>query len=142
MYASTTLVGYVGGDPTMRYTAEGKPVTSFSVAIGEKWKGQDGQTHEKTIWYRVAAWGKLAETMNQYLKKGTLVLVEGRLQAPKPYQNHNGEWAANLELTANNVRFLSSKKDGNGTSEHAASEPTTTPATADIPDIKDEPVWA
>ncbi len=74
-YEHTVIVGHLGRDPEMRYTPNGKPVTNFSVAVSRKYNGKDGKTVEKTKWFRVTAWDKLAELCNQYLRKGRLVLV-------------------------------------------------------------------
>lgn len=105
MYQKTVVVGYLGRDPEMRYTPSGQAVTNFSVATTRKWTGQDGQPQEKTTWFRVAAWGKLAELCNQYLSKGRLVLVEGDIDA-SAYTGQDGQPRAGLELTARNVQFL------------------------------------
>ena len=77
MYQKVIIVGHLGGDPEMRYTPSVKPVTNFSVATSRKWTGADGEQREDTTWFKVAAWGKLAEVCNQYLAKGRQVLVEG-----------------------------------------------------------------
>ena len=113
MYHSVTLAGNLGGDPEMRYTPSGKAVTNFSVATSENWTGQDGEKHSKTIWWRVATWGKQAEVMNQYLKKGSKVLVVGTMNAddrgnPRTFDGKNGAQAS-YELTASTVKFLDSK---------------------------------
>ncbi len=113
MYQHTVIVGRLGRDPEMRYTPSGVPVTSFSVAVSRKWKAQDGELHEKTTWFRVTAWRKLAELCNQYLTKGRLVLVEGEIDA-SAWLGQDGEPRATLELTAQNVRFLSSRSDTSG----------------------------
>ena len=74
MYQQITLIGNLGRDPEMRYTPSGQPVTNFSVAVTRAWVGQDGQRQEKTVWFRVTAWRKLAEQASQYLTKGSKVL--------------------------------------------------------------------
>jgi len=107
-YERTIVVGNLGNDPEMRYTPNGKAVANFSVAVNRKYAGKDGQTHEKTKWFRVTAWDKLAETCNQYLHKGRQVLVAGEVQA-SAYANQAGEPAASLELTAREVQFLGGK---------------------------------
>ena len=81
MYQTTVVVGHLGKDPEMRYTPSGQAVTSFTMATSRKWTGADGQSQEKTTWFKVTAWGKLAEICNQYLNKGKLVLVEGEVEA-------------------------------------------------------------
>jgi len=107
-YEHTVIVGHLGRDPEMRFTPNGKPVTNFSVAVSRKFTGKDGQTVEKTKWFRVTAWDKLAELCNQYLKKGRLVLVAGEIDA-SAYTSQDGEPKAGLELTAREVKFLGGK---------------------------------
>jgi len=112
MYHKVIVAGHVGRDPEMRYTPSGIPVTDFSVATTRKWTNQDGTTSEETIWFRVATWRKLAETCNQYLSKGRLVMVEGWLKpdpqtgGPRVYQRQDGSYGAQFELTAQEVKFL------------------------------------
>lgn len=105
MYSKTVVVGHLGRDPELRYTPAGTPVCSFSVATNRRWTDQSGQLQEKTTWFRVTAWNKLAELCNQYLSKGRLVLVEGDIEA-SAWSSQEGEPRASLELTARNVRFL------------------------------------
>jgi len=107
MYQKTMIIGNLGRDPEMRYTPSGKAVTNFSVAVSRKWTDRDGQKQEKTTWFRVAAWDKLAEICNQYLKKGSQVMVEGEIEA-KAYESQDGSIRATLELTAREVKFLGS----------------------------------
>jgi single-strand DNA-binding protein len=112
MYHKVILTGYLGGDPEMRYTQDGTPVTNFSLATSEKWTGQDGEQKERTIWWRVSAWRRLAETCNQYLSKGRPVLVEGRMRAdpdtggPRVFTRNDGTTGASYEVTAQTVTFL------------------------------------
>ncbi len=112
MFSKTIIVGHLGRDPELRYTAGGQPVCSFSVATNRSWTDQNGQPQEKTTWFRVTAWGKLGELCNQYLSKGRLVLAEGEIDA-SAWKATDGEPRASLELTARNVRFLGGK-DGLG----------------------------
>ena len=119
MFQKTIIVGNLGQDPEMRYTPSGKAVTNFTVAVNRKWTNQSGEQQEKTTWFRVAAWDKLAELCNQYLSKGRLVLVEGEVEA-NAYTSQEGEARASLELTARNVRFLGSP--GSAAAEGAGSE--------------------
>lgn len=116
-YLKLVIVGNLGNDPELRYTSGGDPVCNFSVAVNRKWTGKDGQKHEETTWVKVAAWGKLAETCNQYLLKGRQVLVEGEVLKADAYSNKDGEAKASLVLTAQNVRFLGgSNGEGRGDS--------------------------
>jgi single-strand DNA-binding protein len=105
MYQKTMVIGHLGRDPEMRYTPTGVPVTSFSVATTRKWTNVNGEQQEKTTWFRVTCWRKLAELTAQYLQKGALVLVEGDIDA-SAWTDREGHPRASLELTATNVRFL------------------------------------
>lgn len=109
MYQQITLIGNLGRDPEMRYTPTGVPVTSFTMAVSRNWVGQDGQRQEKTTWFRVTAWRKLAETASQYLTKGSKVLVVGEVEDPNAYIDREGQARASLEVTAQTIRFLSTR---------------------------------
>jgi single-strand DNA-binding protein len=104
----------------MRYTPSGQAVTNFSVATSRQYSDSNGQQVKETIWFRVSAWGKQAETCNQYLKKGSKVLVEGRLipdlntGGPKIFSRKDGTQSSSYEVSANTVRFLSSKGEVEG----------------------------
>ena len=111
MYQQITLIGNLGRDPEMRYTPSGVAVTSFSVATSRSWTGQDGQRQERTVWFRIAAWQRLAETCNQYLTKGQRVLVVGELEEPSTWTDREGNTRASLEVRALNVRFLSTRAE-------------------------------
>jgi len=112
-YQKVIIVGNLGRDPEMRYTADGTPVTSFSVATNRRWTSQDGSKGEETVWFRVSAWRRTAETCAQYLSKGRQVMVEGRLTAdkatggPRVWTGQDGQVRASYELTADRVIFLS-----------------------------------
>jgi single-strand DNA-binding protein len=110
MYQKIIIIGRLGKDPEMRYTQDGAPVTSFSVATDRRWKNAQGGAESKTTWFKVTAWRQLAEVCNQYLKKGALVAVEGELSEPKPHQAKDGTWRAGLDVTASTVKFLSGKE--------------------------------
>jgi len=120
MYQRTIVVGHLGRDPEMRYTPDGTPVTSFSVATTRKWTNAEGQQQEKTTWFRVTAWRRLAETCNQYLSKGRLVLVEGYVDVSAWSDKTSGEARATLELTARVVRFLGGRGEKGETAEAPA----------------------
>lgn len=120
MYHKVILVGNLGRDPEMRYTPSGAAVTNFSMATSEKWTGQDGQQQERTIWWRVSVFGKAGEACNEYLKKGSKVLVEGRMNAdaktgnPRMFQRQDGTTGTSFEVTALAVKFLSSRSEAGG----------------------------
>ncbi len=117
MYHKVIIAGYLGRDPEMRYTQDGTPVTNFSVATSRKWSRQDGTQVDETIWFRVSAWRRQAEICNEYLQKGSAVLVEGRLQPdengnPRTFTRNDGSAGASFEITAQTVKFLPGKRDG------------------------------
>ena len=120
MYQSMTIIGRLGRDPEMRYMPNGDPVTSFNVATDRGYTDKSGQKVKETTWFRVSVFGKQAETVNQYLSKGKMVLVEGRLSVdmktggPKTYTRQDGTVGSNFEVVANTVRFLSPKDEGSG----------------------------
>jgi single-strand DNA-binding protein len=120
MYHTLIIVGNVGKDPEMRYTPSGQAVTSFSVATNRQYTASNGEQVKETIWFRVSAWGKQAEVCNQYLRKGSKVLIEGRLTpdkntgGPRIWSKQDGTAGASFEVTASTVRFLSSRGEGEG----------------------------
>jgi len=120
MYHTIIIVGNLGKDPEMRYTPGGQAVTSMNVATNRQYTASDGTQVKETIWFRVSVWGKQAETTNQYLRKGSKVLVEGRLvpdQAtggPRVWTRQDGTPGASFEVSANTVRFLSSRGETEG----------------------------
>jgi single-strand DNA-binding protein len=120
MYHTVIIVGNLGRDPEMRYTPSGQAVTSFSVATNRQYSNNAGEQVKETIWFRVSAWGKQAEICNQYLKKGSKVLVEGRLTpdastgGPRIWTSQDGQPRASFEINAATVRFLSSRGEGEG----------------------------
>ena len=100
-----TLIGNVGSDPEMRYTPNGKAVTSFRMATNYRYNGPDGERKEETEWFRVNVWGKQAESCNQFLSKGKRVYVEGRLRS-RNWEGQDGQMRTSLEVSANRVIFL------------------------------------
>ena len=99
------LIGNVGSDPEMRYTPNGKAVTSFRMATNYRYIGSDGERKEETEWFRVSVWGKQAESCNQFLSKGRRVYVEGRLHS-RSWEGQDGQMRTSLEVSANRVIFL------------------------------------
>ncbi len=99
------LVGNLGSDPEMRYTPNGKAVTSFRMATNRRYTTPAGETKEETDWFRVSVWGKQAEQCNQFLGKGRQVYVEGRLHA-RNWEGQDGQTRTSLEVTAERVLFL------------------------------------
>ena len=106
------IIGNLGADPEMRYTANGHAVTTFNVATSRSFAGQDGQRREETEWFTVVTWDRLAETCAQYLTKGRQVYVEGRMQTRSWDDQATGQKRYRTELIAQEVRFLGSPRDG------------------------------
>ena len=100
------LVGNLGSDPEMRYTPNGKAVTSFRMATNRRYTTSAGESREETDWFRITVWGKQAEQCNQFLSKGKQVYVEGRLHA-RNWEGQDGQTRTSLEVTADRVLFLS-----------------------------------
>ena len=123
MYQTMIFIGRLGRDPEMRFSPKGEPVTSFSVAMDDGY----GES-KKTLWLRVSVWGKQAEACNQYLKKGKMVLVEGRMIAdaatggPRIFQKKDGTWAASFEVNASTVKFLGGKDEAEAGPEFVSDE--------------------
>jgi single-strand DNA-binding protein len=99
------IIGNLGRDPEMRYTPNGKPVTSFSVAVSRTWTKPEGERTETTDWFNVVAWGRLAEICSQYLTKGSMVYVEGRLET-RSWEGENGQKHFRTEIVAGDVNIL------------------------------------
>jgi single-strand DNA-binding protein len=122
------LVGNLGNDPDVRYTAGGAAVSNVSIATSESWKDREtGEPQEKTEWHRVVFFGKLAEIVAEYLKKGSQVYVEGRLQTRK-WQDKEGNDRYTTEIVANEMQMLGSRGGTSnvekpGASQSSASKP-------------------
>ena len=101
------LIGNLGKDPELRYTPGGQPTANFSLATTERWTDKNGQRQEKTEWHNIVAWGKLAELVNQYLKKGRPVYIEGRI-TNRSWEDRDGNKKYRTEIVANQIQFLGS----------------------------------
>jgi len=116
------LIGNLGKDPEVRYTASGQAVTGFSLATSEKFKGKNGEWEERTEWHNITLWGKLAEIAGEYLSKGKTVYIEGRLQTRK-WQDKSGNDRYTTEIVGDKMQMLSAKGDGQRRGADASSEP-------------------
>ena len=132
-YQKCQIIGRLGADPEMHFAPSGQPVVNFSVATNRKYNKADGEEVKETNWFKVSAWGKMAEACNSYLKKGSQVFVEGRLIAdpatggPRLWTRQDGNPAASFEIHADLVQFLGGKNgDANGQAEQPADAPTET----------------
>ncbi|HET9177135.1 MAG TPA: single-stranded DNA-binding protein [Terriglobia bacterium] len=104
------LIGRVGQDPEVRYTAGGAPVANFSVATDESFKSRNGEQQQHTEWHRVVAWNKLAEICGEYLTKGKLVYIEGSIRS-RQWEDQSGNKRTNYEIVARNMQMLGSRAD-------------------------------
>jgi single-strand DNA-binding protein len=106
------LVGRLGRDPETRYTSGGQAVANFTLATDETFKDRSGERQKRTEWHRIVLWGKLAEIAQQYLKKGTMVYIEGRIQTRQWEDKRDGQKRSTTEIVANVMRMLSSRAEG------------------------------
>jgi single-strand DNA-binding protein len=114
------LIGRLGKDPEGRFTPTGKKVTSFSLAVGQRWKGADGSVKEQTEWVNIEAWGRIGEICQQYLHKGSLILVEGRLKTDR-YED-KGETKYFTKVVATSMQMLEKKAEEEDEPEAASEE--------------------
>lgn len=105
------IIGNLGKDPEMKYTQQGTPITSFSVAVSRTWKGPDGSSQEETEWFRVVAWERLAEQCNEFLRKGRKVFIEGRLKT-REWTGQDGQKRFTTEVVATSMILLDPKQGG------------------------------
>ena len=111
-YNKTVFIGNLGGDPEMRYTPSGRPVTTFTVAVSRSWNTVDGERHNETEWFNIVAWGNLAEICKQYLNKGQQVYIEGRLQTRR-WDDKEGQKHTSVEIVASEMTMLGDRRDAN-----------------------------
>jgi single-strand DNA-binding protein len=105
------LVGRLGRDPETRFTGGGQAVANFSVATDETFKDRNGERQKRTEWHKIVVWGKQAEIAQQYLKKGSLVFIEGRIQS-REWQDKENQKRTSFEIVATNFRMLGGRADG------------------------------
>jgi single-strand DNA-binding protein len=109
------LVGNLGRDPELRYTPQGTPVCSFTLATNERRKDRAGENQDVTTWFRVTLWGRQAETASQYLAKGRPVYIEGRLRVEE-WTDKEGKQRHTLEVHATDMQFIGGRGDETGAS--------------------------
>ena len=107
------LIGRLGQDPELKYTAAGTAVTNFSVATNESWMDKSGQRQERTEWHRIVVWGKLAELCQQYLTKGRQAFIEGSLRT-RSWEDQSGQKRYTTEVVARNIQFLGAQASSGG----------------------------
>ena len=134
------LVGRVGRDPETRYTSAGQAVCNFSLATDETFKDRAGERQRRTEWHRIVLWGKLAEIAQQYLKKGTLVYVEGRIQS-RQWDDREGQKRTSFEIVGNVMRMLSTRAEAAAAGAGAEVEaPAVAQEPVPGPEISDEDI--
>lgn len=126
------LIGNVGGEPEMRFTPNGNPVTSFRVATNWAYTTPEGERKQETEWFNVIAWNKLAEQCNQFLGKGRLVYVEGRLRT-RVWDGQDGQKHQRSEVIANRVTFLDRQSSGLSSDDKVESQDSVEGYPTDIP---------
>lgn len=129
------LIGNLGQDPEVRYMPNGNAVANVTLATSESWKDKNtGETQEKTEWHRVVFFRRLAEIVGEYLKKGSKVYVEGRLQTKK-WQDNNGQDRYTTEIVADQMQMLDSRAGGSAAFEEnrPAQQQQSAPAAASAP---------
>lgn len=105
------LVGRLGRDPETRYTSGGQAVCNFTMATDETYKDRNGERQKRTEWHRIVVWGKQAEIAQQYLHKGSLIFLEGRIQT-RQWDDREGQKRTTVEIVANNFRMLGGRGEG------------------------------
>src|SRR5882724_12246274 len=115
-----TLVGNLGRDPELRYTPQGTPVCSFSMATNERRKDKSGEMQDQTTWFRVTLWGRQAETASQYLTRGRSVYIEGRLRVEE-WTDRDGKPRHTLEVHATDMQFIGGGRSDSSEQKEAAS---------------------
>ncbi|OVE78715.1 single-stranded DNA-binding protein [bacterium I07] len=129
------LLGRLGADPQLRYTPSGRAAVSFNLATNASWKDQEGNQQERTDWHRITAWGKLAEVMGEWLKKGSYVYLEGRIQT-RTYDDANGVKKYITEVVASDMEMLGRRDDGGsggGSASEGSDEPPPASEEDDLP---------
>jgi len=112
------LIGKLGKDPEVRFTASGQAVAGFSLATNEKFKSKSGEREERTEWHTITLWGKLAEIAGEYLSKGKMAYIEGRLQTRK-WQDKSGNDRYTTEIIGDKLQLLSPKGEASRSSDSA-----------------------
>lgn len=138
------VVGNLGRDPELRYTPQGTPVCSFTVATNEKRKDRAGEMQDVTTWFRVTLWGRQAETASQYLTKGRPIYVEGRLRMEE-WTDRDGKQRYTLEVHATDMQFIGGRGEeaaggGAGAAAATASRGPSTDSTAPEPELSDDDI--
>lgn len=141
------LIGRLGRDPELRYTPGGQPYAKFSIATDDVWQDKNGERKTRTEWHNIVAWGKLAETCNQYMRKGRLVYIEGRIQT-RQWEDNAGAKRSTTEIIMQDMSLLESRAQSGADTppgesryqEPARSQTPPPPAAHQDMVIPDEPI--
>ena len=134
------LIGRLGRDPEVKHTPSGQAVAKFSIATDETYKDRNGEQQRRTEWHNIVAWRRLAEICGEYLVKGKLVYIEGRLRTRK-WEDREGNKRSTTEIEAREMKMLSPKSEGDiSESSSQQSESTPAPAPAPSPEITDDDI--
>ncbi len=131
------LVGNLGRDPELRYTPQGTPVCSFTLATNERRKDKTGEMQDQTTWFRVTLWGRQADTASQYLTKGRPVYIEGRLRV-EDWTDRDGRARYTLEVHATDMQFIGGK--GDDAPAPPRGDEQSRPTSAGAPEIEDDDI--
>jgi len=127
------LIGNLGQDPEARFTPQGTAVTNLSVATNEAWKDQGGELQERTEWHKIVLYGRMAETASEYMKKGQMVYIEGRLHT-REWEDQNQVKRRTTEIRCDNFTMLGKRSDSSGSSQEKSTE-TQKPDTSEDDDL-------
>ena len=132
------LIGRLGKDPDMRYTPSGTAVANFSLATNSSFKDSDGNWQDKTEWHNIVTFGRTAEIAGEYLKKGKLVYIDGRLQTSS-WEDQNGQKRYKTEVVASELQLIGSRGDSESSADTSAADAEDeVPAAEDIPPANEE----
>ena len=126
MFNKAILIGRLGRDPEVRYTTSGTAVADFSIATNEVWTDQSGERQERTEWHRIVVWSRLAEICEKYLRKGSLVMIEGRIQT-REWDDRDGNRRRTTEIRAFGMKMLDSRSERMGAGPTPDRTPSRTP---------------
>lgn len=124
------LIGNLGADPELRYTPSGRPVATFRIATTDVWTDANGERQERTEWHRIVAWDRLAEICGEYLRKGSKVYIEGRIQT-RTWEDQNGIQRYTTEIVARDMRMLDARPTA--PEEASGEEPPVVEGEEDLP---------
>jgi single-strand DNA-binding protein len=134
------IVGNLGRDPELRYTPQGTPVCSFTMATNDRRKDKNGEMQDQTTWFRVTLWNRQAETASQYLHKGKSVYIEGRLRVDE-YTDRDGKLRHSLEVTATDMQFIGSRSDEPAPERSSSAAASAGPSgPSEPPELSDEDI--